>query len=72
MLLSPGAVDMREESWIEECFRELPDRDYNELRDRLLELEGIHGETIREQFPPEDPAIINEMVSERLRYPNVS
>ncbi|KLO12555.1 hypothetical protein SCHPADRAFT_929149 [Schizopora paradoxa] len=60
LLLSPGAVQLRGETWTDECYRELPDLDYNILRDCLLRLEAIHGEAIREQFPPEDPAIIAE------------
>jgi len=63
LLLSPGAVKLRSGTWTEECRRALPGPEHDVVRERLLELEQIHGDTVRQRFPPEDPAVIAETLS---------
>ncbi len=63
LLLSPGAVKLRSGTWTEECHRALPGPEHDVVRERLLELEQIHGATVRQRFPPEDPAVIAETLS---------
>lgn len=41
-----------EKTWKEECHKQLPDLEHAKLRERLLQLEDIHGDAIRKRFPP--------------------
>jgi len=41
-----------ETTWKEECNTELPRSEHAYVRERLLQLEEIHGDAIRERFPP--------------------
>jgi len=41
------------ETWGEECFKQSAGAEHTDFRERLLSLEGIHGEAVRERFPPE-------------------
>jgi len=40
--------------WKEACHEELPGPEHAMFRDRLMQLEDIHGEAIRKRFPAED------------------
>ncbi len=39
-------------TWKEECHKRLPSPEHAKLRERLLQLEDIHGDAMRTRFPP--------------------
>jgi len=52
-LISDSSYWMQtEKTWKEECHNRLPSPEHAKLRERLLQLEDIHGDAIRKRFPP--------------------
>ncbi len=41
-----------EKTWKEECHKRLRSPEHAKLRERLLQLEDIYGDAMRERFPP--------------------